>query len=58
MPAGMSPSRQSEITHDVIKSVVHLTEQRDELTLDYRGLMSRGELAPERAPGGTIELFD
>jgi len=26
-------SRQSEITHEVIESVVHLTEQRDELTL-------------------------
>ena len=29
----MQPSKQSEITHEVIESVVHLTEQRDELTL-------------------------
>lgn len=29
----MQSSRQSEIAHEVIESVVHLTEQRDELTL-------------------------
>ncbi len=33
MSAAMQPSRQSEITHEVIESVAHLTEQRDELTL-------------------------
>lgn len=33
MSAAMQSSKQSEITHEVIESVVHLTEQRDELTL-------------------------
>jgi len=35
----MQSSRQSEIAHEVIESVVHLTEQRDELTL-LRSLQS------------------
>jgi diguanylate cyclase (GGDEF)-like protein len=43
----MQPSKQSEITHEVIKSVVHLTEQRDELTL----LRSLQESILEMLPG-------
>jgi len=42
----MSPSAHSEITHDVIKSVVHLTEQRDELTLLRSLLESILEMLP------------
>lgn len=42
----MSSSTQSEITHDVIKSVVHLTEQRDELTLLRSLLASILEMLP------------
>lgn len=53
MSAGMSPSRQSEITQDVIKSVVHLTEQRDELTL-LRGLL---ESILEMLPGVPASLL-
>ncbi len=53
MPAGMSPSKQSEITHDVIKSVVHLTEQRDELTL----LRSLLETIQEMLPGVPAALI-
>ena len=33
MPVAKLRNTQSEITHEVIESVVHLTEQRDELTL-------------------------
>lgn len=43
----MQPSKHSEITHEVIKSVVHLTEQRDELTL----LRSLQESILEMLPG-------
>jgi diguanylate cyclase (GGDEF)-like protein len=42
----MLPSRQSDITHDVIRSVVHLTEQRDELTLLRSLLESVLEMLP------------
>lgn len=47
MPALMQPSKHSEITHEVIESVVHLTEQRDELTL----LRSLQESILEMLPG-------
>jgi len=40
-------SRQSEITHEVIESVVHLTEQRDELTLLRSLQHSILEMLPE-----------
>jgi hypothetical protein len=53
MPAGISPSKQSEITRDVIKSVVHLTEQRDELTL----LRSLLESILEMLPGVPASLM-
>ena len=43
----MQPSKQSEIAHEVIESVVHLTEQRDELTL----LRSLQESILEMLPG-------
>jgi diguanylate cyclase (GGDEF)-like protein len=33
MPVAKLPAGESAVTHDVIESVVHLTEQRDELTL-------------------------
>lgn len=46
MALALSPSRQSEITHDVIKSVVHLTEQRDEQTLLRSLLKSVLEMLP------------
>jgi diguanylate cyclase (GGDEF)-like protein len=49
----MSPSKQSEITNDVIKSVVHLTEQRDELTL----LRSLLETIQEMLPGVPAALI-
>lgn len=53
MPAGMSPSKQCEITHDVIRSVVHLTEQCDELTL----LRSLLESILEMLPGVPASLL-
>lgn len=43
----MQPSKQSEIAHEVVESVVHLTEQRDELTL----LRSLQESILEMLPG-------
>lgn len=53
MSIALSPSRQSEITHDVIKSVVHLTEQRDEQTL----LRSLLESVLEMLPGVQASLI-
>lgn len=47
MSVAKLPSRQSEITHDVIESVVHLTEQRDELTLLRSLQHSILEMLPE-----------
>jgi diguanylate cyclase (GGDEF)-like protein len=47
MSVAKLPSRQSEITHEVIESVVHLTEQRDELTLLRSLQHSIIEMLPE-----------
>lgn len=49
----MQPSKQSEITHEVIESVVHLTEQRDELTL----LRSLQESILEMLPGAQTSMI-
>ena len=49
----MQPSKQSEITHEVIESVVHLTEQRDELTL----LRSLQESILEMLPGVELSMI-
>ncbi len=49
----MQPSKQSEITHEVIESVVHLTEQRDELTL----LRSLQESILEMLPGVEMSMI-
>ncbi|MHB1093436.1 GGDEF domain-containing protein [Thiobacillus sp.] len=43
----MQLSRQSEVAHEVIESVVHLTEQRDELTLLRSLQASILEMLPE-----------
>src|SRR5512139_1005107 len=48
----MQSSRQSEITHEVIESVVHLTEQRDELTL----LRSLQQSILEMLPGVQVAM--
>lgn len=48
----MESSKQSAITHEVIESVVHLTEQRDELTL----LRSLQESILEMLPGVQVAM--
>jgi diguanylate cyclase (GGDEF)-like protein len=40
------------------KALYYAKEHGRNQVSDYRGLVSRGELAPERALGGTVELFD
>jgi len=40
------------------KALYYAKEHGRNQVCDYRGLMSRGELAPERVLGGTVELFD